>query len=74
MDITSLTVSAISMLLVVLLALVCAVIAKYLLASRPKKAKKQEELVYMLHVDKQGRMKIKRHRGNVNVVQQWGED
>lgn len=74
MEFANLVISAISVLLVVLLALVCAVIAKYLLASRPKKPKQQGELVYMLRVDKQGRMRIKRHKGNVNVIQQWGED
>lgn len=64
---------AVGALLIVLLALVCAVIFKYLLSSRASKPK-QSELTYMLTVDRHGNVKIKRHRQNANVIQQWGED
>lgn len=61
---------AIGTLLIVLLTLVCAVIFEYLLSSRAAKPK-QSELTYMLTVDKRGNVKIKRHRQNSNVIQQW---
>lgn len=64
---------AVGTLLIVLLALVCAVIFKYLLFSRAGNAR-QNELTYMLTVDKRGNVKVKRHRQNSSVIQQWGED
>lgn len=59
--------------LIVLLALVCAVILKYLLSSRTAKPR-QNDLTYMLTVDKRGNVKIKRHKQNTSVIQQWGVD
>lgn len=57
--------------LLVLIVLFCAALIKFIAGGSDKD---KRELVYMLKVDQDGRMRIKRYKGNMNVIRQWGDD
>lgn len=66
---------AISIVLLVLLTLGCLALGKYITGgSKSATTGKRGEVIYMMRVDANGNVKIKKHRGNMGMYQNWGND
>lgn len=66
---------AIGIVLLVMLTLGCLALGKYITGgNRSNTTGKRGEVFYMMRVDANGNVKIKKHRGNMGMYQKWGND